>query len=130
LTRPAYALEQAQIGQTCEDQEAFSLLGSAVLDAVLTELLIRAGYTTQQDIVTQKIDLKQVETLAQISQAIGLGEGINLGAAEKQQGTGQLDSLAETLEAVIGGIYFDGGFSAARQTIQNLYKDRLGNEWH
>lgn len=122
LTRKSYVLEQTT-GESREDQEAYSLLGSSVLDAVLTELLIRAGHSTQQAIVTQKLELKQVENLASISQDLGVGFVIKLSQAEKSQRV--YDNpivLAESLEAVIGGVYFDGGFSAARKTIHHLFQ--------
>lgn len=126
LTTSAYTLEQHQSN---ESQEAYSLLGSAVLDAVLTELLIRHGCTSQQDIVTQKLALKQVENLAQISQTAGIGFVMKLSQAEKQHHAYQDPLvLAETLEAVIGGIYFDGGFGAARRAVQHLFKNTFPDE--
>ncbi|GAB4324108.1 MAG: hypothetical protein OHK0047_08370 [Leptolyngbyaceae cyanobacterium] len=128
LTRKGYALEQ-QNYQVCEDQDALVLLGGAVLDAVLTEVLIRAGYETQQEIVLRKLELKQVENLARISQKIGLGYGLRMSTAEKlQQAYCQPEILAETLEAIVGSIYLDGGFSAARQVIQRLFQDQVAEE--
>lgn len=121
LTTAAYALEQLQ---ATEDQQALSLLGSTVLDTVLTELLIRQGHDSQQAIVTQKLMLKQIENLARISQAMGLGYGLKLSRAEKErQAYDDPVVLVEGLEAVIGGIYFDGGFPAARRCIQRLFQD-------
>jgi ribonuclease-3 len=94
------------------------------LKTVLTELLIRRGSDTRQDITTRKIELEREENLARISQAIGIGYVLKLGIGEKQQRAyDQPYVLAESLEAVIGGIYFDGGFSAARETIRRLFKD-------
>lgn len=129
LTRRAYALEQQQNQQFCEDQEGLVLLGGAILDAVLTELLIRADYRTQPEIVIRKLALKQVEKLAKVSQDIGLGYGLKMSTAENaQQAYNQPEILAETLEAVIGGIYFDGGFGAARQAVQRLFQDHIADE--
>lgn len=123
LTRQSYLLEQTTV-EVREDQEAYILLGSSILDAVLTELLIRAGHSTQQAIVTQKLDLKQVENLAAMSQDLGIGFVLKLGQAEKAQRVyDDPGVLAESLEAVIAGIYFDGGFSAARKTIHHLFKN-------
>ncbi|MBM0742100.1 hypothetical protein JOY44_10780 [Phormidium sp. CLA17] len=120
LTRRSYAMEQPQ---PCAHQEAYSLLGSALIDAVLTEWLIRSGCDSQQDIVFRKIELKQVENLARIGQALEIGYRIKRGAAENQQNVDeQPDVLAETVEAAIAAIYFDGGYSAARQTIQRIFK--------
>jgi ribonuclease-3 len=126
LTTPAYALEQLQLP---DDQQAFSVLGSAVLDTVLTELLIRQGHNSQRAIVTQKLVLKQIENLARISQTMGIGYVLNLSQAEKErQAYDDPIVLVEGLEAVIGGIYFDGGFAAARRSIQRLFQDVFSNE--
>jgi ribonuclease-3 len=124
LTRKAYALEQRQKNQICEDQEVYRTLGDAVLKTVLTELLIRSGCTTRQEITIKKIELEREENLARISQALGIGYVLKLGVGEKQQRADQQPYvLAETLEAIVGGIYFDGGYSAARQTIRRLFQD-------
>ncbi len=124
LTRKAYALEQRQKNQACDDQEIYRTLGDAVLKTVLTDLLIRAGSTTRQDITVRKIELEREENLARISQALGIGYVLKLGVGEKQQRADEQPYvLAESLEAVIGGIYLDGGFSAARETIRRLFKD-------
>ncbi|MDX2228430.1 MAG: hypothetical protein NW220_02240 [Leptolyngbyaceae cyanobacterium bins.349] len=121
LTSAAYAQEQAS---PTENQEAYSLLGSAILDTVLTELLIRQGHGTQSAIVSHKLELKQIENLARISQDVGIGYVIKLSQAEKDQRA--YDNplvLAAALEAVIAGIYLDGGFAAARRAIHHLFKD-------
>jgi len=118
LTRKAYAMEQPQ---PCADQEAYSLLGSALIDTVLTEWLIRSGCDSQPEIVFRKIELKQVENLARIGHELEMEYLIKRGTVEKQQNDYE-HLLAETVEAAIAGIYFDGGYSAARQTIQRLFK--------
>lgn len=124
LTRKAYALEQRQKNVAYEDQEVYRTLGDAVLKTVLTELLIRAGCTTRGEITVKKIELEREENLARISQELGIGYVLKLGIGEKQQRADEQPYvLAETLEAVIGGIYFDGGFSAARETIRRLFKE-------
>jgi len=126
LTSRAYAQEQRP---PCEDQEAYSLLGSAVVDTVLTELLIRQGHSTQQEIVGQKLELKQIENLARLSEAVGVGYVLKLSQAEKDcRAYDDPVVLAEALEAVIGGVYFDGGFGAARRVIHHLYKDVFPDE--
>lgn len=123
LTRKAYAMEQSE---PCADQAAYSLLGSALIDTVLTEWLVRAGCNSQPEIVLRKIELRQVENLARIGQELEISYRIKRSAAEKQQTIDeQLDMLAETVEAAIAGIYVDGGYSAARQTVHRLFKLEL-----
>lgn len=127
LTRRTYALEAEN--QAGDDQDAYVLLGGAVLDAVLTELLIREGHTTQGAIVGKKLDLKQIERLAGISDRLGVGFVVKLGKAEKERRAYEDPILlTETLEAVFGAIYFDGGFSAARRVIARLFQDAIAIE--
>jgi len=123
LTRKAYALEQRQRNQACEDQEIFRTLGDAVLKAVLVDLLIKSGCETRDEITSKKKSFEREEALAKISRKLGIGESIILGAGEKKQGANEEPYvLAETLEAVIGAIYLDGGYDTAKKVIAQLFK--------
>jgi ribonuclease-3 len=123
LTRKAYALEQKQRNQDCEDQEVFRTLGDAVLKAVLVDLLIKSGCKTRDEITSKKIRLEREETLAKISQDLGIGPFIKLGVGEeKQKANEEPKVLAETLEALIGASYLDGGYSASKGVITKWFK--------
>ncbi|MFH0904800.1 MAG: ribonuclease III domain-containing protein [Methanobacteriota archaeon] len=56
---------------------------------------------------------------------MGTGEFIRFGKGEmKQKAYDEPYILAETLEAVIGAIYLDGGFDTAKEVVSRLfYKD-------
>jgi ribonuclease-3 len=124
LTRKAYALEQKQRNQGCEDQEIFSTLGDAVLKAVLADLLIKSGCKTRDEITSKKKELERKESLARISQGLGIGHFIKLGAGEKKQKANEEPSvLAETLEALIGEIYLDEGYDASKDVITKWFKN-------
>ena len=124
LTRKAYALEQKQRNQGCEDQEIFSTLGDAVLKAVLTDILIKSGCKTSDEITSKRQALESEEPLARISQGFGIGQFIKLGAGEKKQKANEKPSvLAETLEALIGAIYLDGGYDASKDVITKWFKN-------
>lgn len=124
LTRKAYANEQKQQNIDCIDQEIFRTLGDAVLKTVLVDLLItRNRCTTRDEITTKKQKLECEEGLATLSRELGLGASIRFGKGEmKQKAYDEPYILAETLEAVIGAIYLDGGFDAARQVIAALFE--------
>ncbi len=129
LTTKAHALEQQQQGQPCDDQQAYCVLGDAILKTVLTELLIRMGYQTRGDITETKKALESEATLAKIATDIGVSYVIKLNIDEKQQKAYENTSvLAETLAALIGAIYFDGGFQAARQTVRHLFRAAFPEE--
>ena len=110
LARKAYALEQKQRNQDCEDQEVFRILGDAVLKVVLVDLLIKSGCKTRDTITIKKKGLEREEALAKIGRDLGIGSFIKLGVGEeKQKANEEPKVLAETLEALIGAIYCDGG---------------------
>jgi ribonuclease-3 len=126
LTRKAYANEELQQGRHHEDQEILCTLGDAALRAAFVDLLVRSHYPTPDAITRLKENLERHEALAGIAQQIGVGPSIRLGAGERKQGAEEQPTvLAETLEAIIGAIYLDGGCEAARNAVIRLYGNRI-----
>ncbi|VVB96812.1 Ribonuclease 3 [uncultured archaeon] len=123
LTRKAYALEQKQQNIECEDQEIFRTLGDAVLKTVLIDILIKSGVKSRGEITSRKKSLEREEGLAEISKRLGIGSYLKLGKGEeKQKADEEPYVLAETFEAIIGAIYLDGGYDAARETVIKWFK--------
>ena len=126
LTRRAYALEQKQQKKECEDQEIYRVLGDAVLRLVLVDLLITLGCASREEITTKKQRLEREEMLAKIARKLSIGKFIKLGIGEqKQQANDEPKVLAETLEAIIGAIYFDGGYDKTKEVISQWFKSYL-----
>lgn len=123
LTRRAFANEQGQRGITSVDQEIFCTLGDAVLKTVLIDLLIKNGVSTPDMITRRKIEMEREENLAAIGRKIQIGPYIRLGKGEAMQNAGEQPYvLAETLEAIIGAIFLDGGYSSAEERIKEWFK--------
>ena len=126
LTRRAYANEQRQRGNACEDQEILCTLGDAILKTVLVKELIRAGADTPEIITRRKIGLEREENLAAIAGTLGIGPFIRLGKGEKKnQADEQPYVLAETLEAIIGAMFLDGGYEPAEERIRAWFSDQI-----
>jgi ribonuclease-3 len=126
LTRRAYALEQKQQNQNFADQEIYRVLGDGVLRAVLVDLLIKAGCASREEITTKKQKLEREETLAEIARNLSIGQFIKLGIGEKKLNADKEPKvLAETLEAIIGAIYFDKGYNTTKTVLAEWYKDLL-----
>lgn len=122
LTRKAFANEQGQRGVASEDQEIFCTLGDAVLKTVLIDLLIRNGVTTPDLITRRKIELEREENLATIGRKINIGPYILLGKGEIKHNAGEQPYvLAETLEAIIGAVFLDGGYGCAEMCIKEWF---------
>ena len=122
LTTKAWALEKMQKTPDSEkrykDQEVLCTLGDSVLKLILVDRLIAEGSTTAGMITSRKQDIEKRETLGYISKNLELGGFMRLGAGEeKQRIHEQKNTLAETLEAVIGAIYLDVGFEAAKRIV-------------
>lgn len=108
LTRKAFAQEQKQQGQPCEDQELDRILGDAILKAILVEMLIQQGHTTRESITNKKSDLEKRESLAKMFERLEIQQFIRLGTGEEKQGIVAHSSvLGETFEALIAAIYTD-----------------------
>ena len=123
LTRKAFANEQGQRGISCEDQEIFCTLGDAVLKTVLIDLLIRNGVTTPDMITRRKIELEREENLAAIGRKINIGPFIRLGKGEAKHNAGEQPYvIAETLEAIVGAVFLDGGYICAEERIKEWFK--------
>ncbi|MBD2078032.1 dsRNA-specific ribonuclease [Phormidium sp. FACHB-592] len=124
LTRRAYADEQKQrYGTLCKDQEAFCTLGDAVLKTVLADLLIDSGCKTRAEITQKKQILECQKMLGEVACAVKVNSYIQFGKGEIKQNADQNPSvLAETLEALIAAIYFDGGYEAAKRVVSRLFE--------
>jgi len=126
LTRKAFANEERQKDRYHVDQEILSILGDAVLKAAFVDLLVRAHYPTPDAITRERENLERHDALADIARQIGIGPSLRLGAGEKAQGDEwEPLVLAETLEAIIGAIYLDGGCEAARKAVIRWYGNRI-----
>lgn len=126
LTRKAYALEQKQLEKFCEDQEIFRTLGDAVLKIILIDMLINSGSNTRDEITIKKIELERKESLASIAQELKIGKFIKMGVGEKKQKIDEEPKvLAETLEALAGAIYLDGGFEVSKKVINKWFENKI-----
>lgn len=107
--------------------ERLEFLGDAVLNCVVAMLVFREfGAADEGDLSRFRSSLVSGEALAVVAAEIGLGDQLRLGSGELKSGGFRRKSiLADTLEAVLGAIYLDGGFDAAAKAIERLFVPRL-----
>ena len=117
----------AENGDLRGSNERFEFLGDAVLDLVVSELLMESHPDADEGLLTQaRADLVNKRALAERSAALGLDRAVRLGSGQEQDGTRGLASvLADAFEAVLAAIYLDGGLEAARQFISATHGERL-----
>lgn len=102
--------------------ERLEFLGDAVLGMVVSELLYRQyPRSAEGELTRRKSHLVCRESLAEAARRIELGRYIILSPGEENTGGRERDSiLADTLEAVIGAIYLEGGLKAAASCISAI----------
>jgi len=101
-----------------QHNERLEFLGDAVLELVTTEYLFN-NYTEQEGILTNwRSSLVRTESISAASARLNFDSMLRLSKGEKR-GTDRARAqiLANTYEAVIGAIYLDQGYEAARQFI-------------
>ncbi len=109
------------------NNERLEFLGDSVLGLVISEnIYAREPEATEWQLSRMRASLVKQEALAQVARDINLGDYINLGGGELKSGGFRRSSiLCDTLEAIIGAIYLDGGLDAASEIITTLYHDYL-----
>jgi len=103
--------------------ERLEFLGDSVLNCAIAHLLFeRYTKLDEGDLSRLRSNLVKQQTLYEVAQRIELAQYLRLGEGELKSGGFRRPSiLADTMEALFGAIFLDGGFERARLTIAKLY---------
>jgi ribonuclease-3 len=125
VTHPSIAHEQETAVQ---HNQRLEFLGDAVLGVVLTrELYERFPDFGEGPLTKARAQLVNQYTLAEQSRRLGIGEFLIMSRGELMHGGRERSSsLADAFEAVIGAIFMDGGFDAARDFVLCCFRDSFG----
>ncbi|NMM20753.1 MAG: ribonuclease III [Rhodoferax sp.] len=104
--------------------ERLEFLGDSVLSLAVSDLLYeRLSALPEGDLSRIRANLVKQDTLHQLAVELGLPDVLRLGEGEARSGGHKRPSiLADTLEAIIGAVYLDAGFTAAQSLVQRLFK--------
>lgn len=107
--------------------ERLEFLGDGLLNFVVGEALFRVRPLAEEgDLSRLRASLVCEESLAAVAEKLELGDELVLGAGELKSGGFRRHSiLADTLEALLGAIYLDGGFDAAKDACLRLFAEPL-----
>jgi ribonuclease-3 len=124
LTHPSVAHEQ---GVPVQHNQRLEFLGDAVLQLILTRVLYEKFPAFGEGPLTKaRAKLVNRRSLAEKGRHLGLGEYLILSRGEETHGGRERPSaLADTYEAVLGAIFLDGGFEAAREMVQNQFQEEF-----
>lgn len=104
-----------------QNNERLEFLGDAVLELVSSEFIYNEHTKMQEGELTRlRASMVCEPTLALCAREMNLGDFLLLGKGEAATGGRDRDSiLSDALEAVIGAIFLDGGFTNAKEFIQD-----------
>lgn len=113
-----------------KNNERLEFLGDAVLELVTSEYVYKE-YTnlSEGDLTKLRASIVCEQTLSTCARDINIGEFLFLGKGEDISGGRDRDSiLSDALEAIIGAIYLDGGFTNAKEFIISFILADLKNK--
>ena len=116
LTHRSYVNEHKK--QNHEHNERLEFLGDAILELVSSDFLYR-NYNYPEGIMTAlRSALVRTESIGSAGKELGYEPLVRMSRGEKKGSERAHDSiLADCFEAVIGAIYLDQGYEAAREFI-------------
>ncbi len=110
-----------------ESNERLEFLGDAYLDAITaTELYERLKKVGEGKLTRIRASVVCEHSLAEIGRRLDIGRFLNMGRGEENSGGRQRESIvADATEAVIGAIFLDGGYDAARDFVIREFRDTI-----
>lgn len=123
LTHSSYVNENRL--KYSDNNERLEYLGDAILDAVMSDYLFKKYKDVEEGILTKKRAAIVCESsLALCGNRLGLGAYLILGKGEENNGGRERASMiADAVEALIGAVYLDGGWKAAKETALYIMKE-------
>ena len=102
--------------------ERLEFLGDAVLELVSSEYLyLNSPHTPEGELTKTRASMVCEPSLALCARDIGLGDYLLLGKGEEATGGRYRDSVtSDAMEALIGAVYLDGGFTSAKEFIHRF----------
>lgn len=109
---------------SADHYERLEFLGDSVLGLAISDLLYsRLGALPEGDLSRVRANLVKQDTLHQLALGLGLPDVLKLGEGEMRSGGPKRASiLADALEAIIGAVYLDAGFTKAQALVHRLFE--------
>jgi ribonuclease-3 len=109
------------------NNERLEFLGDGILDALVAKLLYNTfTYLSEGELSRFRSRLVRQEALYEVALELELGDYLRMGEGELKSGGFRRPSiLADAFEAVLGAIWLDGGYDAAEDLVNRLFKERV-----
>jgi ribonuclease-3 len=107
--------------------QRLEFLGDHVLGLAVSEMLFAAFPKAEEGELSRRLaDLVRRESCADVARAIDLGASLRLGPSEiRSGGRSRIAILADVCESLIGAVFLDGGYKAAKALVERYWSDRM-----
>lgn len=107
--------------------EKLEFLGDAVVDLVLSDLLMKKFVEDKEGSLSRKrASVVNEERLCQLARQLNIDHFMLVGERDKKSNLRENSRIiASALEAIVGGIYLDSGFQAAYDWLAQLFSPLL-----
>lgn len=123
LTHRSYSHEK----RLAYNNERLEFLGDTVLDLCVSHLLCE-GFPDADEGTLSALRSQFVSELmlAEVAEALGMGDWLMLGKGEERMGGRQRDSLlADAFEAVLGALYLDAGLQSCLDFLKKVFDPKI-----
>jgi ribonuclease-3 len=128
LLQTALRHESAAQQEGLPSQERLEFLGDSVLGMVVSDFLWRQFPEASEGSLTwMKQELVCTRQLAAVARQLELGPHIKLGKGIPESLRSGSRLLADTVEAILGAVYLDGGLSCASRLVGEWLEQAMAN---
>lgn len=110
-----------------KNNERLEFLGDSIFGAITAEYFyLTLPSASEGELSRMRSQVVRKESLASVARQMNLGLHLSLGSGEIKAGSHNRESiLADSLEALIGAIYLDGGFIKARNFVLHWFSENM-----
>jgi ribonuclease-3 len=121
------ALTHGSLGEA-RDYQRLEFLGDRVLGLSIADWL-HADTQASEGKLSQRLNaLVSRETCAEVARSLGIGPHIRLGKQARDDGGVHSDNiLGDVMEALIGALFVERGFDAARDFVRRVWADAMAS---
>jgi len=109
-----------------ETYQRLEFLGDRVLGLVISDMLYAAFPDAEEGELSRRLaDLVRKESCAEVALEWGVATFVRLGESEKQTGAAKTAILGDICESIIGAVFLDAGFEAAKKVVSQAFEARM-----
>lgn len=106
--------------------ERLEFVGDRVLGLIVGDMLYQEFSTAKEGELARRLAwLVCRETLAKVARQMTIPTVMKYSRASDENATQWMTFLADTCEALIGGVYYDGGLEAANKVVHKFWEPKL-----